>query len=84
MKHAGEGALETLAPLLAAIRRAQPLLTERKRGVFYRGGEAALHFHEDPGGLFADWRAAKGDKDFVRFRVSTEAEQAAFLKAATR
>ncbi len=79
MKHAGDAALDLLEPLLVQIRAAVPL-TERKRGVFYRGGEAALHFHEDASGLFADWRAAKGDKDFVRRRVSTAAEQAAFLK----
>ena len=80
MKHAGDSALDALEPLLTAI-RAAAALTERKRGVFYRGGQAALHFHEDPEGLFADWRAAKDDKDFRRFRVSTKAEQAAFLKA---
>ena len=80
MKHAGEAALAELAPLLAAI-RAAGALNEKKPGIFYRGGEAALHFHEDADGLFADWRAAKGDRDFIRFRVSTAAERAAFLKA---
>jgi hypothetical protein len=84
VKHAGEHALDALEPLLAAIRAAAPDLAERKRGVFYRGGTAALHFHEDPAGLFADWRAAPGEKDFVRFRVSTAAEQAAFVKALKR
>lgn len=83
VKHAGEAALAELAPLLAAI-RAAAALTEKKPGVFYRGGEAALHFHEDPEGLFADWRAAKGDRDFIRFRVSTPAERAAFLKTVRR
>ena len=82
VKHAGDAALAELAPLLAAI-RAAGALKEKKPGVFYRSGEAALHFHEDPDGLFADWRAAKGDKDFIRFRVSTPAERAAFLKALT-
>ncbi len=83
MRHAGEAALAELAQLLAAI-RASVSLTEKKPGIFYRGGEAALHFHEDPDGLFADWRAAKGDKGFIRFRVSTAAERTAFLKAVTR
>ncbi|MFT3810416.1 MAG: hypothetical protein QM698_10895 [Micropepsaceae bacterium] len=83
MKHAGEAALAELASLLAAIRTAVPL-TEKKPGIFYRGAEAALHFHEDPDGLFADWRAAKGDRDFIRFRVSTAAERTAFLKALKR
>ncbi len=80
MKHAGDAALAELAPLLDAV-RAAATLSEKKPGIFYRGSEAALHFHEDPGGLFADWRAEKGDKDFLRFRVSTAAERAAFLRA---
>mgnify|MGYP000923239414 CR=1 FL=1 len=80
MKHAGEAALDDLEPLLAGIRRIAPHLSETKRGVFYRGARAALHFHEDKAGLFADWRAAKDDKDFQRSRVTTAAERAAFLK----
>ena len=80
VKHAGEAALAELAPLLTAV-RSTLALTEKKPGIFYRGAEAALHFHEDPAGLFADWRAAKGDRDFIRFRVSTPAERTAFLKA---
>lgn len=83
MKHAGAAALDALEPLLAAIRRASPDLIERKRGVFYRGAKAALHFHEDQAGLFADWRATKEDTDFLRARVSTAAEQTAFLKRLT-
>lgn len=80
MKHAGDAALAELGSLLDAV-RATGTLTEKKPRIFYRGGEAALHFHEDPKGLFADWRAAKGEKDFIRFRVSTAAERAAFLRA---
>lgn len=80
MKHAGPAALDALEPLLTAI-RARGGLTEKGRGAFYRGGRAALHFHEDPGGLFADMRLAKGDADFARYRVSTTAERSAFLKA---
>ena len=80
MKHAGEAALAELASLLTAV-RAMPALTEKKPGLFYRGAKAALHFHEDPTGLFADWRAANADKDFTRFRVSTARERAAFLAA---
>ncbi len=83
MKHAGAAALAELAPLLAAI-RAAVALTEKTTGIFYRGGEAALHFHEDPDGLFADWRAVRGEKTFTRFRVSTARERAAFLNALKR
>jgi len=49
--------------------------------VFYRGGRAFLHFHEDSAGLFADVRPA--GPDFERFRVETEAEQGAFVALVT-
>jgi hypothetical protein len=68
MRHAGAGALDALAPLLAEL-RALPGLVERTRGVFYRKGRAFLHFHEDPKGLFADVRDAAGD-DFERIDVT--------------
>ena len=80
MTHAGPAALDALEPLLAVVRGTEGL-KEKSRGVFYRGSKATLHFHEDPGGFFADLRASKADKDFVRFRVSTAAERQAFLKA---
>jgi len=76
MKHAGALALDQLEPLLAQI-RALPGLKEKGRGVFYRGGKAFLHFHEDPAGLFADVRLA--GTDFERFRVETNEEREAFL-----
>lgn len=79
MRHARPEALDDLDGLIAAL-RALPGLTEKSRGVFYRGAKAFLHFHEDPAGLFADIRAAHGD--FDRFRVSTQKERAAFLKHA--
>jgi hypothetical protein len=77
VKHAGPATLEALAPLLAAI-RALNIFDERKPGVFYRKGHAALHFHDDPTGLYADLRLTKGE-DFTRFLVSTEAERAVLL-----
>jgi hypothetical protein len=76
MKHAGPAALDDIDPLLAKIRQ-HAELTERKRGTFYRKSNAFLHFHEDPAGMFAD---LKIDGEFERFRVSTRAEQAAFLR----
>ena len=76
MKHAGPAALDQLEPLLARV-RALPGLKEKGRGVFYRGGKAFLHFHEDPAGLFADVRLA--GPDFDRFRVETEGEREDFL-----
>ncbi len=76
MKHAGVDALDRLEPLLAAV-RALPGLKEKGRGVFYRGGRACLHFHEDPAGLFADVRLSGAD--FDRYRVETEQEREVFL-----
>jgi len=75
MKHAGPAALDRIEPLLASI-RGVPGLTERSRGTFYKSSKAFLHFHEDPSGMHADLRLTD---DFVRYRVETEAEQAALL-----
>ena len=75
MKHAGSSALDQLEPLIAALRDVSGL-RERSRGVFYRGGRAFLHFHEDPAGLFVDVRF---DDDFKRLRVTSEAERAIVL-----
>ena len=77
MKHAGPRALETIEPLLERLRTI-PGLTERKRGIFYRGATAFLHFHEDPAGMFADLRR---DADFERYAVNTRHEIAALLRA---
>jgi len=71
MKHAGNAALDELESLLKRLRE-QNVLKERKRGVFYRGSAAFLHFHEDPAGLFADLRT---EADWERMPVNTAAEQ---------
>ena len=81
MRHARPEALDRLEALLAAL-RALPELTEKSRGIFYRRGKAFLHFHEDPGGLYADVRGADGE--FVRLRVETDAEQTALEAEARR
>jgi hypothetical protein len=67
MKHAGAETLDRLEPLLGRLRGLDGL-RERKRGVFYRGSGAFLHFHDDPAGIFAD---LKLEGVFQRFRVST-------------
>jgi hypothetical protein len=77
MKHAGPDAFAMLEPLLRDL-RALPGLSERSLGVFYRRSKAFLHFHEDDGGLFADFRFADRG-DFERVRVSTAAERKRFL-----
>ena len=80
MKHAGPAALDALEPLLAELRTLSGL-REKSRGVFYRKGQAFLHFHEDPKGLFADVRDESG-RDFDRFDVTGNEGRAALLAAA--
>jgi len=80
MKHAGPSALDQIEPLLARIRQLEGL-KEPKRGTFYRGSSAFLHFHEDPAGMFAD---IKLDGDFVRLRVNTRKEIDTFLARTAR
>ncbi|XHS79761.1 hypothetical protein ACFJGW_07215 [Burkholderiaceae bacterium UC74_6] len=76
MKHAGAAALAELNSLLDEIRRL-PGLQERKPGIFYRRGQAFLHFHEDPAGLFADAKLA-GTK-FERLSVQTADQRQGLL-----
>ena len=75
MRHARGEALDELEPLLEQL-RALPGLTERSRGVFYKGSRAFLHFHEDPSGHHVDVRLGA---DFERFRAQTKTEQRAVL-----
>jgi len=77
LKHAGNQALDTLEDLLAELRKRKGL-KEKKRGVFYRGSQAFLHFHEDPSGLFADLRS--GER-WSRHRVTTPHERRLLLQA---
>ena len=78
MKHATPAALDGIEEMLAALRALEGL-REKKRGTFYRGPSAFLHFHEDPAGMFADVKLA--GRDFSRLRVSTRSEQRALLSA---
>jgi hypothetical protein len=75
MRHARSDALDELEPMLAEVRSIAGL-SERSRGVFYRGSKAFLHFHEDASGLHADARLTD---EFERFRVQTRAEQRTLL-----
>jgi hypothetical protein len=75
MKHAGNKALDQLAPLLAKL-RAIDCLKEKKRGVFYLKSSAFLHFHEDPAGMFADLRTTAR---WLRLPVSTSRQQNSLL-----
>jgi hypothetical protein len=80
MKHAGTGALEALGELLESI-RTRTTLVERRPGIFYRGGRAFLHFHEDRAGLFADLRQAG---EWRRLPVNGLDERANLLAALDR
>ncbi len=80
LKHAGDAALDRLEGLLRDLRRLNGLV-EKKRGVFYRGSRAFLHFHEDPSGLYADVRLSS---DFERQRVTTQRERRALLAQVRR
>ena len=75
MKHATPIALDALEPLLEQIRSLR-LLTERKRGVFYRKSQAFVHFHEDPAGFFADVRTGPV---WTRLPATTSKERKALL-----
>ena len=74
MKHAGPEALNALSDLISVLRARG--FKERRPGVFYRGGRAWLHFHEDEAGLFADIRP---EQEWKRFRVSEPEERANLL-----
>ena len=76
MKHATAASLDRLEALLTAI-RAQAVLMEKSRGVFYLRSPAMLHFHEDPAGLFADLRLTG---DWQRLPVNSFSEQAALMR----
>lgn len=82
MKHAGDAALDALEPVLVELRKL-PRLKEKKRGTFYVGSKAFLHFHEDPAGPFADLKPSL-DGDYERFRVRTAAERARLVSLARR
>jgi hypothetical protein len=78
LKHAGADTLDQLEALLAKMRELAGL-RERKRGAFYRGTSAFLHFHEDPAGLFADLKIGR---NFVRFSVDNQYEIETLLNRA--
>jgi hypothetical protein len=81
VRHATPAALDQLEAVLLELRRLG-LLREKKRGTFYRGASAFIHFHEDPAGLFADVKL--DGAGFARRRVSTQAEQRGLLTAVRR
>lgn len=67
--------LSRLEPLLRTL-RGYAVLTETRPGAFHLDGRDFLHFHEEPDGLVADVRLARGR---VRMPAATDAEQAELL-----
>ncbi len=70
-----DATLETLAPLLAAL-RGYSVLNEIRPAAFYLKGRDFIHFHEAPQCVFADVLLSKGR---VQMPVSTDSEQAELL-----
>jgi hypothetical protein len=78
MKHASAKSLEGVESLLKEI-RASAALNEKKRGIFYLGAKAFLHFHENPSGMYADlkglrfppfWRRDESGAENIASRVA--------------
>ena len=67
--------LQCIAPLLEVL-RAYPELREVRLTAFHLNGRDFIHFHDEPEGIFADVRLAKGR---IRMPVSTRSEQAELL-----
>jgi uncharacterized protein CbrC (UPF0167 family) len=76
VRHATQDDLDQLEELLAELRGVSEL-RERKRGYFSLKSKAFLHFHEDAGAFYAD---VKLDGAFQRVRVTSRAEQLAFVR----
>jgi hypothetical protein len=70
-----EATLVLIAPLLRIL-RANPALSEVRPTVFHLDGRDFVHFHDDPDGVVADVRPAKG---VVRVPVSSPEGQAELL-----
>jgi len=80
VKHADVRALEAVSHLIENLRRRSDLV-EKRLGIFYTKGRAFLHFHKDPGGLFADLREAG---EWQRYPVNDPDECARLLAAVDR
>jgi hypothetical protein len=76
MKHASPRSLSALSEVLTSLSTFN-LLRERSSGVYYIKSKPFLHFHEDPGGLFADVR--RGDK-WERLPVNDDRQRRLLLQ----
>jgi hypothetical protein len=79
VRHITPERVETIEPLIEQLRGIDGLV-EKKRGTFYRGSQAFLHFHEHGDReLYADVKL--DGRTFERMRVTTKAEQRALVRA---
>lgn len=67
--------LDRISPLLDVL-RANAALSEVHPTAFHLNGRDFVHFHDEPGGVVADVRLARG---FVRMPVSTASGQVELL-----
>lgn len=81
MRHVGKDAPASLAPVLDELRQREEL-DEKSPASFYLRSKAFVHFHADAAGLFADLK--EDFVSFTRYRVTTQAEQRAFLARVDR
>ena len=77
MRHARPDDLDRIDSLLSSLRTIDGL-KEKRRGTFYRGSKAFLHFHEHEGDIVCDVRLA--GPDFDRRIVTTTAAQTALVR----
>jgi len=73
MPRADASELLPLAPVLRQLRDIKGVREERP-GILYARREPFVHFHTDPGGLYADLKKP-GGSGFDRYPLATPAQQ---------
>ena len=82
MAHATAADLQPLGTLLRQLREL-PGVREKSTGIFYCRGAAFVHFHSEPGALFADLKKP-GGSGFDRYALTTPPDQRKFIDDAKR
>jgi hypothetical protein len=82
MAHADSKALEPYLALLRQLREIKGL-KEVRPGVFHMRSNAFLHFHSDPGSVYADLKKP-GGSEFDRYPLATPADQRKLVDDAKR
>lgn len=79
MARASDADLDRIEDVLTAL-RALPGVTEKKRGVFYRGRDAFVHFHAEVGVVYADAKLTRS-AGFTRFALASAPDRRKFLRS---